>query len=480
MAEDTFTIFLAIVVGIIVLVLAYKFFITISYTSLRKTTLNEFTKFSSSIDFVCSQEVKTTYQINFNLPESVRVVYASYDENILPKVTENIKNGKISVGDNVCLHFKNEQKPRCQKVKCKVFIPYMGSLETWNDLKLFVNKILNRPLVKEYSINISKTNYGVDLIYDNYDSFKVPVLVIAYIPLNDEGNVDTTKTGNWKESDKEKLKNYLSSASENLTEFISEGSRYKWFMNSDSTRAVNYYIADVKINYKSMPTKDGNSVDVKKIMDEINVCNYVDASGIKEFWIWVYDDLKPIEFVTVLGKQAKDIWNIDYDGDGEKDYGVIGNLLSLPTCKHSYTVYNFIIGSSPGIMLSNYTHRIEATLSYLDYGIWLSFNVSCGSPDCPINVWPNCDEGWNSEKKVETNCLNWSPAGGETTTIIDCHSWYGSKCKKDDGFEYKIWWMQTLPGKNNGIKVFDYFKVKNWWSFIGNIDQASKHRWLIE
>ncbi|MCX8179661.1 MAG: hypothetical protein N3E38_02955 [Candidatus Aenigmarchaeota archaeon] len=480
MAEDTMLIIIGVIIAILVFVLGYRFLIIISYSSLKKSTLNEFVKLQSSVDFICSQESKSVQQVSLNLPDYVRAVYASTNTDVLPKITENIKNGKIGSGEYLCMQFKNEQNPRCQKVKCKVFMPYIGSLETWNDLKLLVNKILGKPMIKEYTINIYKRIYGVDISLEGYNSFKIPTMSVVFIPLNNDGSVDISSTGSWKERDKNVLITHIKHQSEKLAEAINHGSRYHWFKDSESTSSVNYYITDVKIIYEKLSTSNGY-VDLESILTKIDVCNYVDNSYIKEIWLWVYDNVKPIEFITIMGDKSKESWNMDLDNDGEYDYGYIAQQCQiLPICKNSYTVYNFGVTSSLGIILSNYSHRIETTLSYVDAYVWDIFTSSCGTPDCPPNLnWPTCLYNWDSEATVKSTCIDWNPdPNSAKTSDISCHTWYGRRCEKDDGFEYKIWWLQNLPGKNNKIVAYGS-KVKNWWEFIGNFDEVIKDEGLM-
>ncbi|MBU5688294.1 MAG: hypothetical protein QXJ06_03520 [Candidatus Aenigmatarchaeota archaeon] len=482
MAEETMLIVGSIVIGILVFMLTYRFFIIISYNSLNIMALNEFNKFYSEIDFVCSQETKSTAKINFTITENTRVVYASDNQKPVLKVTENIKNGKISDGNYICMQFKNQQEPKCYETKCKVYMPYVGSLEIWNDFKLFVNKILGKPLVKEYDFEIKKTIYGVDLSYEGYDSLKVPVLAVSYIPLDTNGEIDTSLTGDWKEKDKEKLENYTVELTENLCSLITEGTIYKYFDNYENTPSLNYYFIGLEKRYEILPKKNG-FVDLKKILEDIDICEYVDDSNVKEVWVWVYrDNDKPVEFSTVFGHNSKNFWNFDVDSDGEKDFGLIGSyhLNDLPVCKNSYTVYNFLITSSLGEIIGNYTHRIEKTLSYVDENTWLRFNSSCGTTDCPPNLdWPYCLYYWNSEEEKNSNCVSWYREN-EYFSAINCHTWYGSICEDDFGLKYKIWWMQNIPGKNNGIKLDDGSKIKNWWEFIGNFDKALMKEGLIE
>ena len=481
MAEETFLIAGGVIIGILIFMIAYRFFIITSHNSMKTLSIDEFNKLSSSIDLACVQEKKSLIKVDAIVPEFVRVVYASDDTGVMPKVTEGIKTGKMSSGNYVCMQFKTEQKPRCQKVKCKVFMPFIGSLEPWNDLKLLVNRILGKPMIKEYSFIILKTSYGVDLTYEDYPSFKSPVAVIAYIPLTTDGKVDVTKTGSWKDESKSNLESYIIAYSNELADTLTHGTRYKFFIDRESKPNINYYLVLARMMYEDIPTRNG-VLDLERVLNDVDVCG-LSQDGIREIWLWVYDNREyvPIEFSLVMGYNIKDKWNVDRDLDGKIDYGIIGvKTLNLPVCESSYSVHTFIVSSSKGVSLGNYTHSIEAILSHVDEEVWRSFNSSCGTTDCPPNLdWPLCLYKWNSEVSKETDCIDWKPDGG-VAKPINCHEWYGVNCKDDDGLEYKVWWMQNIPGRNNGIKLEDGRRVKDWWAFIADFDNAIKDKRLIE
>ena len=68
-------------------------------------------------------------------------------------------------------------------------------------------------------------------------------------------------------------------------------------------------------------------------------------------------------------------------------------------------------------------------------------------------------------------------------SAVNCQSWSGTTdCHSTDPFQdgdvgFKIWWMQNIPGQNNGI-VYNGKPVKNWWTFVGDFDTAILDRTL--
>jgi len=60
-----------------------------------------------------------------------------------------------------------------------------------------------------------------------------------------------------------------------------------------------------------------------------------------------------------------------------------------------------------------------------------------------------------------SDCEDWNVAGTGEKKIVSCHTWSaGQTCAADEGYSFKIWWMQNMP--------------KKWWDFIGDFDKAKK------
>jgi hypothetical protein len=109
------------------------------------------------------QEVGNSLTKKFTFPFQVRVVYATDDTlNPLPKVLDEIKNQKLSLGKNICMQLKDEQNLRCypeppKKLPCNIIMPHMGVLPEHEDIFVAVNKILGRGNMREYLVLINKT-----------------------------------------------------------------------------------------------------------------------------------------------------------------------------------------------------------------------------------------------------------------------------------------------------------------------------------
>lgn len=152
-----------IIVAVIALAIAYTLISSSVEYAQRENALAQFSSFCSRISTVCIQEINNSLNSSFSIPFSVRVVYATDNTtDILPKVTDLIKNEQLNTGQNLCLQFKNEQYSRCypeppDKLLCNITMPYIGTLQETEDIWIKVSKILGGPVTREYYLFIQKT-----------------------------------------------------------------------------------------------------------------------------------------------------------------------------------------------------------------------------------------------------------------------------------------------------------------------------------
>lgn len=115
----------------------------------------------------------------------------------------------------------------------------------------------------------------------------------------------------------------------------------------------------------------------------------------------------------------------------------------------------------------------------------------CGWTHFPPNGESNYD--WtNSFWKVRSDCENWSPdESGTIMTGVDCHLWADeADCVQDatanhmgTDLGYKKWWMQNIPGRDNGLfwnHDTNTYHVRNFWAFLDHYDQARAHLKQLE
>jgi hypothetical protein len=160
----------------------------------------------------------------------------------------------------------------------------------------------------------------------------------------------------------------------------------------------------------------------------------------------------------------------------------------LPIYNKTYIVYGFSIETSAANMIHNRGHQIEAELSYLDGKFWGSYsNPTDGYADStrigcthkPPNTTKDYD--WNNKTSTLSDIEDWKPNGG-TKKLINSDRWINIKynvpsvnyIKYEEGdpqYKWLIFWMQSIPGFNNGITG-----VNDWWDLFYNWDDAIRNR----
>ena len=92
------------------------------------------------------------------------------------------------------------------------------------------------------------------------------------------------------------------------------------------------------------------------------------------------------------------------------------------------------------------------------------------------------DYDWNNTTVVKSDIDDWKPEGG-TLKDIDNTKWMNIKYsypnvaykidENDSQYKWIMFWFQTIPGNNNGIK-YGSNTISNWWDLLYNWDDAVK------
>jgi hypothetical protein len=133
---------------------------------------------------------------------------------------------------------------------------------------------------------------------------------------------------------------------------------------------------------------------------------------------------------------------------------------------------------------------VESIMKWVDPQMWYAFINPHGLPDgstghCgSVHVPPNIigqnnfypEYNWNSQATAKSDCEDWKPDGTGQSSVVSCGTWYQNNasltnCPDDAGAKYKVWWMQQIPGLNNGLTFYNS-KLRNWWEFVGDFDSA--------
>lgn len=331
------------------------------------------------------------------------------------------------------------------------------------------------------------------LVYAEEPSgYSVGVLVLKYFPLDNTGNnIDNSITG---------VSGNLSSIRSKVDGLTSEGlnkmtigSKYHGYKNLSAPVALNYVQQDSKEFLKAMPVsgfkawyKDGIfRPDYRKMLTEdVNICDYIDNKGVSQVWVWGYHhgNIEPDESNMSMGRTSQNVWN-------HGSYGDISNgqeIDDLPICSKTYTLFNYSYARGLGELLEDHGHTIEKIMMFVDNGLWSKFRDPYGASGGTVNHcgWthspPNTakEYDWNNETTVKSNCEDWKPDGGGEVKDVNCHTWYGSTCLDNGGVEFKVWWMQNIPGLNNNLS-YQSKTLRNFWELYGDFDNAMLNRTLF-
>jgi hypothetical protein len=170
----------------------------------------------------------------------------------------------------------------------------------------------------------------------------------------------------------------------------------------------------------------------------------------------------------------------------------------LPIYNSTYVVYTYNLHRSHAENIHNHGHQIEAQLNQIDIGdfskderlflnkfVGVSNIKYAGKPlgrNGMTHFPPNTtvDYDWNNTTIVKSDIEDWKPEGGNLKDI-DNKRWmstnyvYPSVAYKvdenDAQYKWIMFWFQTIPGANNGIKYGNY-TISNWWDILYNWDNA--------
>ncbi|MCB0209813.1 MAG: LamG domain-containing protein [Anaerolineae bacterium] len=291
------------------------------------------------------------------------------------------------------------------------------------------------------------------------DQFLIPVLVIAYFPV--KGNrIDRCITGDVG-APLAQIQRHVQQTTPHVVEALEWGSAYHGYKDSTANPSLRYQIVEMLEFMEPLPTtrKRGHRVpmtDYNAIMNRVNIQHWVEARGIKEVWLWGYHG------------GVIDIWESNMAGP----FGDISNSdrdqRDLPVLNQTYTVYHYNYGRGPSEAVEDHMHQIEAVLREIDYHLfWEKFVGKPGEGRCGWAHFPPNgvrDYDWANPNFVWTDIEDWRPDGGEKQHL-NCRRW------NSDSLTWFIYWMQNLPGANNGL-TYRGRPLTNWWTFIGDFDGA--------
>ncbi len=306
--------------------------------------------------------------------------------------------------------------------------------------------------------------------------FSIPVLVVRYFPVKDE-NIDISVTGDVGDP-VDVVRGKTEKLTGEIVAALEEGSRCRGFRDAAATPKLKYTIVDTIECLEPLPTvsklfHDVPTTDYNAIMNRVGIRQWVEERGVKEVWIWAYHGGKVGLWESNMAGPFGDISNSDRD---RRD---------LPVLSKTYTVYHYNYQRGVSEAVEDHMHQIEALLNGADGRdhtqrkdwpsllFWGKFVGSDGSnkiihPGCGWAHYPpnaEKDYDWNNPRQVPTDMDDWKPDGSGEKKLMGSEPWQGQSLK------WFIYWMQHLPGPDNGLR-WQGKALTNWWRFVGEFDTA--------
>jgi len=301
---------------------------------------------------------------------------------------------------------------------------------------------------------------------------------------------------------------------------IEQGSRFRNYSNVLSLPQVEVNVVKwfnfYEIGTKSYVGGNGGAPEpnYQEIFSKINLRQLVETNGVKEVWFSLFPLSEEYPQIKDGSVSREYLINIPESNMSSILTGDISNSTrlnsDLPTYNKSYVVYGFNAIRGGAEALHNRGHQIESQLSYLDnlsgytignrifYDKFVGANPTlnnrpisrCGMTHFPPNT--SVDYDYNNKSLVESDIENWKPNGG-VKKLINSNRWLNIKYdfpktfnfsdienQKDGHLKWLIFWMQSIPGINNGIQNGNS-KISNWWDRFYNWDQSiQQNKRLIE
>lgn len=322
--------------------------------------------------------------------------------------------------------------------------------------------------------------------YQTESQKQIRVLNIVYFPTNpdNDSQLDTSVTG--LTDDLSSIRFKVENHTTKLLDRLTEATRFRGYATSSSP-ALSFSIVDTKEFTTRIPSLN-NHPDYAKILSDIDICNYIDGQDINQIWFWGYSrgNITLSGTNMAMGTNLKSFWN--YNNHGEVSIGDRTN--DMPICSKTYTLFNYNYENEDiDKYLELQGQQLDYVMAFVDDSLWTKYKRPYGSTSntnhCgTITNPPNTsrDRDYTRTVGVDSDCEDWKPDGSGEVKKISCTNWYGSSCPDNDnkGIEYKVWWMQNIPGINNGLVHNDRY-LRNWWTFIGDFDNSvNKDKSLVD
>jgi hypothetical protein len=347
--------------------------------------------------------------------------------------------------------------------------------------------------------------------------YEMPVVIIRFLPTTDGENLDVVKATGFGQLDSislSELKNNIDVYNIRGKFMLEEGSRFRGYKNDEAPPSLGYRIMKYITVYDQIPAgdyvigEDGGvdiyAPDYKYVFDQYNLNNYINNHNIKEVWLW-------------YGEPARPSWS-SYDpalhGSIEKHVSFVESNMSSPASgdisnshryqddiyilDHSFVVYCYNFRRTQAEMIHNHGHQLECIYKYAavnqdgNYNLFVSdfsgWGEDYSSP--PIGRAGDCHHPPNTTEDydylnttlVESDIEDWTPDYSGELKKVNSDTWGGidyswpssvaSNIPQKTESQWYIYWMQNMPGYQNGISYAAGKNMTNWWYFTANWDDA--------
>jgi len=289
-------------------------------------------------------------------------------------------------------------------------------------------------------------------------------LVVNYFPTSD-GQIDINITGDVDEP-LAHIQQNTSNITEKLFSAIEASTTFLGSQNADAEPAIRMELVDTITHFAPVPTVQTERYpDYSLIVQENKICDYVNAKGVSEIFLWAYQGPNQEDGNPYLKIEESKM---------SSRMGDVSNSLrrgNLPLCDKPYVIYTLNYAQGLDAALHTWSHQVEFELRELLPDFMTSFHAPgrCGSVHTP----PNSTQDYDYANKISSisDCMKFLGIGQEQP--VSCEIW---GCENQNEIVnahagYLVWLWQHLPGGQHTVR-FQNRLLPNLWEIHGDFDQA--------